>query len=105
MRIEIETDAESVTIDTDTADREELAKALIALHGQWEWLDKAWDRRAETLTDAGLDFIDGRKKAAMIMVDSDKAFASFRRLLTDFIEEGIDRRRQAQIEALEAGDD
>ena len=82
MMIEISDDygdGEAVTIDTDTADRETLAEALIRLHKQWDWLDKAWDKRAETLTGNGLDFRDTKNGAYLDVIDPPRRSLGCRR--------------------------
>ena len=108
MMIEISDDygdGEAVTIDTYTADRETLAEALIKLHKQWDWLDKAWDKRAETPGGNGLDFRDTQKGAYLDVIDPAKAFAWLQKAHAECVAEQIAARRQAKIEELEDSDD
>lgn len=102
MIIEWEDDYEDdgVSVDTDTASREELAAALIKLKAKYDHLHKGWDKAAAELDANGLDFRDTGKRAFLDMVDPDKAFAGFRRMLTEFVEEQIDERRRKKLEEL-----
>jgi len=94
MRIELEDGQDDdLDIDTDEAERDELVEACIRMHTDYDKLDKAWDKLAAALEANGLDFRDTDKRAILDMVDPDTAFVGFKRMLTEFIEDQIERKR------------
>ena len=96
MIIRVEDDyGDDVSVETETASREELAQACVVLNKQWGRLARLFDGRAEALDANGLDFRDTMKRTTLVMTDPEKAFAGFRRMLTESIEEEIDERRRA----------
>ena len=85
MIIELEDDYgdDDVSLDTDTASREELAAALIAVKKAHDTLDRNWDKLAATMTAAGVDFCETLNGVHGVITDREKAFAWFAAALTE----------------------
>jgi hypothetical protein len=73
-------DDDDDTVDTDTASREELAKACVTIHGWWIHCGKMIDIQDQELADRGLS-------SSLEIADKEKALAWFQRALADVDED------------------
>ena len=75
------------SIDTETASREELAKACVTLHRWWTHIGKLIDEQGKALTDLGLH-LDEASDFPLKITDKETATAWFELALarTDFDE-------------------
>ena len=74
-----EDDDDDDSIDTDTASREELARACVTIHGWWIHCGKMIDIQDKELGDCGLS-------SDLEIIDKEKAIAWFQRALANLDE-------------------
>jgi hypothetical protein len=78
-------DKPAKTIDTETADRDALAAALVEVHGWVVNLEKIILRESDALARCGLT-IDGSADLPLVVIKPDKANATFTAALNAFHE-------------------